>query len=278
MNKDILLKRSCERIKGCIKHFLLNVAENKITFTVSIIVTCVTLAVAVTTALYHQFESTFVAVLSLILYLVPTASEEVLSIKLPTALETVLLLFIFCANILGEIGEWYTRFAFLDDMLHGISGFLFAAVGISLIALFGRYETKEIAFSPIFAALIALCFAVTVGVVWEFFEFSCDILLHTDMQKDCIIESIHSAHLNTHGQAPKAIADIATTLVTSENGTYTAIDGYLDIGLWDTMQDLFIDFFGALVFCALFCFSKRFPTAKILAEQFIPQITPTSNQ
>ena len=118
MNKDILLKRSCERIKGCIKHFLLNVAENKITFTVSIIVTCVTLAVAVTTALYHQFESTFVAVLSLILYLVPTASEEVLSIKLPTALETVLLLFIFCANILGEIGEWYTRFAFLDDVLH----------------------------------------------------------------------------------------------------------------------------------------------------------------
>lgn len=278
MNKNILLKRSRERLKGCIKRFLSNIAENKIALIVSIIVTCITLAVAVLTAMNHQFESTFVAVLSLTLYLVPTLSEEVLSIKLPMALETVLLLFIFCANVLGEIGEWYTRFAFWDDMLHGISGFLFAAVGVSFVAFFGRNEAKKIACSPLFLSFIALCFAVTVGVVWEFFEFSCDILLHTDMQKDFIIESIHSAHLNPNGQVPRAVSDITTTLIVVENGTQTAINGYLDIGLWDTMQDLFIDFFGALVFCILFCFSKRYSVARTLAEQFIPQITPTSNQ
>ena len=278
MKKDIPAKRARERLKGCIKAFFANLTENKIVFSVYLLLTCITLAVAVMTALNNRFESTFVAVLSLILLLLPTMVEEVLSLKLPSAFETVLLLFVFCANILGEIGEWYTRFAFWDDLLHGISGFLFAAVGISLVAFFCRQEAKQIVFSPLLLSIIALCFSVTVGVVWEFFEFSCDALLHTDMQKDVIIESIHSAYLNPNGQAPQTVSHIATTLITAGNGAQIAMTGYLDIGLRDTMQDLFIDFSGALVFCILFCFSKRYSVARALAEQFIPQIMPTSNQ
>ena len=232
----------------------------------------ITVAVMVLTALNRQFESTFTAFISLILFLLPTFVEERLRIRLPTALEIIAVLFVFCANILGEIAAFYTKIPFWDDMLHYTSGFIFAAFGFALVEIFNRNGRFDFHLSPIFLSIVALCFAVTVGVVWEFFEFSADVLLHTDMQKDFIVSQIYSAELNPDGQAPRIVEGIVQSTVTTARGEVVTVSGYLDIGLLDTMKDLFVDFAGAVLFCVFGYFYASHSDKGRIARQFIPRV------
>lgn len=253
--------------------FSQKVHANKLSFAVYVIMGCLTVAVMVISFLNGHYESVFTAFLSLTLFLLPTFVEESFRIKLPMALEIIAVFFVFCANILGEIAEFYTLLPFWDDMLHYVSGFIFAAFGFSLVDILNRNTKFDFHLSPIFLSLVALCFAVTVGVVWEFFEFSADTLLHLDMQKDFLVEHIYSAELNPDGQAPIRIYDIVQTVVTTADGTVYTIDGYLDVGIIDTMKDLFIDFAGAFLFAVIgyFYTAGTSPRARI-AKQFVPQV------
>ncbi|MDD5922037.1 MAG: hypothetical protein PUC44_02480, partial [Eubacteriales bacterium] len=93
--------------------------------------------------------------------------------------------------------------------------------------------------------IVAFCFSMTIGVCWEFIEFTCDHLFGLDMQKDTIVHMISSTKLNPNGQKPVKIYHIHQVIV---NGKDLGLGGYLDIGLIDTMKDLFVNFIGALVF------------------------------
>ena len=207
-------------------------------------------------------------------FLLPTFVEESFRIKLPMALEIIAVLFVFCANILGEIASFYTIFPFWDDMLHYTSGFIFAAFGFALVDILNRHRNVDFHLSPIFLSLVALCFSMSVGVVWEFFEFAADTFLRTDMQKDFIVSHIYSAELNAAGQDPFRIRDIVQTTVQTADGSLHVIEGYLDIGLLDTMKDLFVDFAGALLFAFIGYFYSSSGSAKgRLAKQFVPRVT-----
>ena len=93
---------------------------------------------------------------------------------------------------------------------------------------------------------------MTVGVVWEFFEYTADNLFNTDMQKDTIVNKISSVNLkNSNAFDPEIIKDINKTTIYYGNDTITLPDGYLDIGLIDTMEDLIVNFIGALFFSIL---------------------------
>ena len=81
-------------------------------------------------------------------------------------------------------------------MLHTINGFLAAAVGFSMVMLLNDDDRITFHLSPAFLALVVFCFSMTIGVLWEFFEFFMDTFLHTDMQKDTIIHTIHSVTLD----------------------------------------------------------------------------------
>ncbi len=259
-------------VRDFFRAYAKNVHANKLSFAIYTIMTCITIVIIVLTALNRQFESTFTAVISLILFLMPTFVEKNFRVELPTTLEIIAVLFVFCANILGEIGEFYTKIPFWDDLLHFTSGFIFAAFGFSLVGIFNRNTRFDFHLSPIFLSIVALCFAVTVGVVWEFFEFSADIFLHTDMQKDTIITHIYSAELNPDGQKPTVITDIVKTVITTADGTVREVAGYLDIGLLDTMKDLFVDFCGACLFCVFGYFYARHSGKGHIAKQFIPRV------
>lgn len=100
----------------------------------------------------------FLGILTLILFTIPSIIDRKLNIKLPNALETVILLFIFSAEILGEIQNFYGIFKFWDTMLHTINGFLCAAIGFSLIDILNRSPKFHLKMSPIFVALVAFCF------------------------------------------------------------------------------------------------------------------------
>lgn len=234
------------RKKSKYRQLIDNFKENKTTFAVYVILRAIVIAVAILQFLNGNYENAMLCVLTLMLFLLPAFVESTFNVRLPTLLEIIVLLFIFAAEILGELGDYYVRFTFWDTMLHTLNGFLAAAVGLSLIDILNRSERFDLHLSPFFVALISFCFSMTIGVLWEFFEFGMDYFFHTDMQKDTIVTSISSVLLNPNGvNDPIKIKDITDTMV---NGYSLGIDGYLDIGIIDTMKDLFVNFIGAVVF------------------------------
>ena len=122
----------------------------------------------------------------------PTILERQLQIDLPNVLEIVILLFIFSAWILGEVQTYYTIIPYWDTMLHTLNGFLCAAIGFSLVDLLNRHERVSLSLSPVYMAIVAFCFSMTVGVLWEFFECAMDQIFMQDMQKDTIVNAISS--------------------------------------------------------------------------------------
>ncbi len=245
--------------------------------TVYVVLRFLVILTMITQLLRGNYENVFMCILTLILFLIPTIIDKRLNIALPNALEIIILLFIFSAEILGEVQNFYGTFKHWDTMLHTINGFLCAAIGFSLIDILNRSEKFHSKMTPISVALVAFCFSMTVGVLWEFFEFGMDITFNTDMQKDRIIQTVSSVSLNPEGEnKPVTIKNIKnTTIHYIENGEEKALtiaDGYIDIGIRDTMKDLFVNFIGAVVFSIIgFLYIKDRDEYKF-AEKFMPKL------
>lgn len=245
--------------------------------TVYVVLRFLVILTMITQLLRGNYENVFMCILTLILFLIPTIIDKRLNIALPNALEIIILLFIFSAEILGEVQNFYGTFKYWDTMLHTINGFLCAAIGFSLIDILNRSEKFHLKMTPISVALVAFCFSMTVGVLWEFFEFGMDITFNTDMQKDRIIQTVSSVSLNPEGEnKPVTIKNIKnTTIQYIENGEEKALtiaDGYIDIGIRDTMKDLFVNFIGAVVFSIIgFLYIKDRDEYKF-AEKFMPKL------
>ena len=207
-------------------------------------------AVLIRAVFVGRYENVFVCVLSLLLFCMPMLLEKKLSIDIPPLMEAIIYCFIFAAEILGEINSFYTKIPGWDTMLHTLNGFLVAAVGFCLVDLFNRSERMTFKLSPIFLALVAFCFSMTVGVLWEFFEFSMDYFFGTDMQKDFIINAVHSVTLNPDG-LNNVVTEKITSLVVNGKDWMDFPGGYIDIGIIDTMKDLLVNFAGAVVFSVI---------------------------
>lgn len=247
------------------------VKKDKLTFMVYVLLRMFVVLAMIVSCVRKDYESLYVCVLSLILFMIPAFIEKNFGIELPRVLEVIILLFIFAAEILGEMESYYTRFAYWDVMLHTMNGFICAGIGFALTDILNRNEKIKFKLSPVFLAIVAFCFSMTIGVLWEFFEFFCDCVFKTDMQKDMIVNTISSSLLNPNGQKPVIIENILTTTVNGEN---LNINGYLDIGLFDTMKDLFVNFIGAVVFCIIgyFYVRERGKGRGKIAALFIPRL------
>lgn len=221
----------------------------------------------------RNFENVFLCVLTLFLFMVPSMLEQKLDIALPNTLEIIILLFIYAAEIMGEIGAYYVTFPYWDTVLHTLNGFLCAAIGFSLLDILNRHNSTRFHLSPLYLAIVAFCFSMTVGVIWEFFECTMDQLFFLDMQKDTVVQSIGSIMLDpTGGNHPVVLHNITDVIVVQADGTQTALGlgGYLDIGLLDTMEDLFVNFIGALTFSIIGYFYVRSRGKGKFAKRFIP--------
>ena len=216
----------------------------------------------------------FLSILTLLLLYIPSWIQVKLRIEIPTGLEIAILCFIFAAEILGEINAFYIMIPGWDTILHTLNGFLCAAIGFSLVLLLNNDERLTFELSPFFLALVAFCFSMTVGVIWEFFECAMDQFLRLDMQKDTIIHAVSSVMLDqAGGNHPVSIRDIADVIVVHSDGTKQALGlgGYLDIGLLDTMKDLFVNFIGAVVFAVIGFFYARGKGKKGVISLFVPR-------
>lgn len=227
----------------------------------------------------RNFENVFLCVLTLLLFMMPSFMKRKLDVELPNTLEIIILLFIYAAEILGEIGAYYVTFPYWDTVLHTLNGFLCAAIGFSLVDILNRSSSKRFNLSPLYMAIVAFCFSMTVGVIWEFFECTMDQLFFLDMQKDTVVSTIGSIMLDAPGgNHPVVIKDITDVIVVQADGTRTALGlgGYLDIGLLDTMEDLFVNFIGALTFSIIGYFYVKSRGENKFAKRFIPVVNQES--
>ncbi len=252
------------------------IRRQPVVFAVYLVLRLIVLASLVSAILRQEYESAFVCVLVLFLFMLPFFIQKNFGICLPSTLEIIILLFIFAAEILGELQSYFIQYPYWDTMLHTTNGFLCAAVGFSLIDILNRDAKIKFTLSPVYVALAAFCFSMTIGVLWEFFEFGMDRLFHMDMQKDTIVHTISSVMLDpTNSNIPITIDGITSVAV---NGRDLGFTGYLDIGLYDTMEDLFVNFIGATVFSVIGYFYLKHRGEGKFAKAFIPTIEETNKE
>ena len=247
--------------------------QNRSTFAVYVVLRAFVLVALVASLLRGHYESVFYCLLTLVLFQLPMFVQANFGIELPSTLEIIILLFIFAAEILGELASYYLRVSGWDTMLHTVNGFLCAAVGFALVDIFNRNRRFTFELSPAFMAVVAFCFSMTIGVLWEFFEYAGDQLLHMDMQKDTIVHTISSVMLNPTGEnTAVTITGIDEVMI---DGTPLGLGGYLDIGLHDTMKDLFVNLIGAVVFSVIGYFYVKNRGRGRFARRFIPVVPET---
>lgn len=256
------------RVMGRALHMELR--EHKSSFLVYVTLRLLVILMMILQIFNRNYENVFLCVLTLVLLLIPSLIQINLKIELPTALEITILVFIFAAEILGEIQSYYIKFPFWDTVLHTINGFLMAAIGFALVDILNRSKKFSIQLSPVFLAIVAFCFSMTIGVIWEFFEYGMDQFFGLDMQKDTVIQGFSSVLLDpTKSNIPVPVQDITEVLV---NGRDLGLGGYLDIGLIDTMNDLFVNFVGAVLFSIIGYFYVKSRGKGKFARKFIPRL------
>ena len=194
----------------------------------------------------------FISLLTLILFFLLEYLEKLFKLELSFSLKLLLVVFIFSAQVFGEILNFYFVIPFWDNILHFIAGFISSCFGFSIIYYWSLKCNKDKI--PLFISFIFLiCFSISISVLWEFFEFSMDSYLGFDMQKDTYVDKINTV----------SIGDVDNSFVNSfDNILYTDIyygdefyridKGYLDVGLIDTMEDMFFNLVGAFCFGFLY--------------------------
>lgn len=247
------------------------IKRDKVCFTVYVVLRLIVIVSLLLSLLRGNAENAGLCFLTLLLLLAPAFLEKKLKIELPTALEVVVMCFIFAHTILGEIACFYVRVPGWDTMLHTLNGFICAGVGLSLVDLLNRHKRFKFELSPLYVAIVAFCFSMTVGILWEFFEFGSDLFFGTDMQKDTVVGKITSVMLDPANSNIPVTKDGITSVVV--NGEELGLGGYLDIGLIDTMKDLFVNFIGAVVFSVggFFYIKYRGKHSRMI-EGFVPTV------
>lgn len=257
-----------QKIKNFYQAVMRELRENKSTFLVFAGLRILVIVMMILQLFNGNYQNVFLCLLTLVLMIMPSVIQATFKVEIPSPLEIIILLFIFAAEILGEISAFYLKFPYWDTVLHTLNGFLCAAVGFSLVDIMNNQKKLKFELSPLFMAITAFCFSMTIGVVWELFEFTMDNLFRLDMQKDTVVNAISSTFLDpTKSNQPVQLDGIKEVTV---NGESLGLSGYLDIGLIDTMYDLVVNFIGALVFSVMgYVYVKR-REAKGLVEGLVP--------
>jgi hypothetical protein len=193
------------------------------TFIVSIIFTSVRITLAPTVArsaggavrVKGDYALMLVqCILGALAMLLPGYLRRSAGISIPDSFMIGYAFFLYCGIYLGEVGRFYYILPFWDSILHTFSGAALGLLGFSVVSLLNGSETVAISLSPFFVAVFAFSFAMALDVLWEIYEFALDAVLKTNMQKYAL-------------ETGEALVGHAAVV--------------------DTMEDLIVDCFGALL-------------------------------
>ena len=150
--------------------------------------------------------------------------------------------------LMGDMLHLYYTTGWWDKLLHLTGGIVFAMLGVFLPQMLSDKQP-----SVSLCAVFALCFSITISVCWEFCEYGIDQLFGTDMQHSAVVHDVHSHLLGEETGKVGSIENIDEVIV---NGEPLPLDGYLDIGLNDTMLDMLVESFGALIYVVIYALDK----------------------
>ena len=251
-----------------------HIQNKKVILTIYLVLRILVVATMVAQFFNGNYENVMLCVLTLVLFMLPSFCERRLHIDLPDTLEVIVLLFIFSAEILGEIQEFYILIPGWDTVLHTLNGFLCAAIGFSIVNILNGDKHTSMHLSPFYMAVTAFCFSMTIGVLWEFFEWGMDNLVGLDMQKDTVLTGFNTVMLDPQGRnVAYHVRNVTDTILVFADGSTMSmgLGGYLDIGLMDTMKDLLVNFIGAVVFSVTgFFYARSKGKKRTPAQNFVP--------
>lgn len=192
-------------------------------------------------------ERLLLACVTVLLVLVPGVLERLFHCRIST---TVYLFGIIYATgaMMGHCWKFYYTIPGWDKLLHICGGVMFAIFGFYLFVRMNHGRADHLS-----AAVFALCFSMAVAVFWEFFEYGADVFFGMDMQNDTVVSGITSYFLGPETGVSGSINNIRNVVI---NGASLPVDGYLDIGLHDTMLDMLLESLGALVTCVFIWIDK----------------------
>ncbi len=176
------------------------------------------------------------ALLSLVLMTITSYLKK--KLNLDKKLELLIYIFIITTEVLGQIYHFYTRVPIFDIIIHTYSSFVISYIALIII--------KKHKLPKIITILFIFSFAMMCESIWEIFEFGTDHLLKTDMQKDTIINEITSCYLSEDKDTPTTM--VVDNVVVNNISFTDKYNGYLDIGLYDTISDMSCALVGALIF------------------------------
>ncbi len=252
-----------------------HIQNKKVILTIYLVLRILVVATMVAQFFNGNYENVMLCVLTLVLFMLPSFCERRLHIDLPDTLEVIVLLFIFSAEILGEIQEFYILIPGWDTVLHTLNGFLCAAIGFSIVNILNEDKRTSMHLSPFYMAVTAFCFSMTIGVLWEFFEWGMDNLAGLDMQKDTVLTGFNTVMLDPQGRnVAYHVRNVTDTILVFADGSTMSmgLGGYLDIGLMDTMKDLLVNLIGAVVFSFFGYFYVKSKGKGKVARNFIPNV------
>lgn len=215
-----------------------------------VVIACELFAVATTIMLFmnRQYDRFPLAIATLLMILLPAALERLFCCRIRTPVFIFAVLYTI-GPMLGQCHNLYYTVAWWDKLLHITGGVIFALFGFFLFQLLNREQQS----AQLPAAVFALCFSITIAALWEFVEFGADTFLGMDMQDDTVVTAIHSYMLDEGIGVVGSIGNITEAAV---NGMLLPVEGYIDIGLIDSMLDMLLETVGAVVTVVLCLLDK----------------------
>ena len=230
-----------------------------------IIVTLLTILSIMREVNNGDIKNIILCVVSIFLYYIPYIVNKLLKDMFPIIIRITFVLFIFSTIVLGEVNDFYELVPIWDDVLHIVQGIFVASIGFSLMYMLFKKKDESndrdkdknkvikknrIKFEKVLIILFSFCLSISVGVVWEVGEYVTDYNMKVDMQKDKYINEFNSILLNSKKDNEVMVIDkIGYTTIYDKSGKrIVTFNGYLDVGLHDTMDDLIDTMVGALLF------------------------------
>lgn len=160
-------------------------------------------------------------------------------------LQGLIYVFIIDSEFLGEINHFYNETKYFDDIMHMLSSFIIAYLSLYLLKIITKDKSEKL------VIIFSFMMSMAVASLWEITEFTIDNIFLTDMQKDTVIVELKSSLLSDNN---KPVKKEIVSLYVNDVDYFYEYGGYIDIGLYDTMEDMICALFGALLFICMYLF------------------------
>jgi len=161
-------------------------------------------ALVLVSLLFGRWSLAFVSLATLALSCAPSLLANRLSITLPMPLVLGIIAFIFGSIFLGEAFDFYERVWWWDLALHALSAIGFGLIGFLFTLML--FEGDRFAAPHWALTFIAFCIAITVGAMWEIFEFGMDQIFGFSMQKNGLVDTMEDLMIDAVGGALGALS------------------------------------------------------------------------